>query len=188
MGCRVSEGGARSKRTPCRYVNRLVRPAITLTHKSCRARARGVGPVQSLSYAPCKPAVQPSNAKRTEKKCRGGGGSKVWSPAKPETPQFPTRRKKPPLKGIQQMAGIKGRSGGARKNAGGRRAGAGRPAGSRNRPVLVHGLPTTDCPRVWLLALMNHPGAPLRLRMSAAKALLPYCHPPQVLPRATGAT
>jgi hypothetical protein len=28
----------------------------------------------------------------------------------------------------------------------------------------------------WLLALMNHPGAPLRLRMNAAKALLPYCH------------
>jgi len=39
-----------------------------------------------------------------------------------------------------------------------------------------------------LLALMNHPGAPLRLRMSAAVALLPYFHTPQVLPRATGAT
>ena len=88
---------------------------------------------------------------------------------KPTTPHVLARRENfPPLKSIkfqQIMAGH-----------GGRRKGAGRPVGSRNRPVLVHGLPTTDCPRVWLLALMNHPGAPLRLRMSAAKALLPYFH------------
>ena len=59
---------------------------------------------------------------------------------------------------------------------GGRRKGAGRPLGSRNRPRLIHGLPETNDPLEWLLALMNHPGAPLRLRMSAAKALLPYFH------------
>ena len=106
----------------------------------------------------------------------GWGVSKVCNPRPADTPQFRTRRKYPPIESIQQMAGIKGRSGGARKNAGGRRAGAGRPLGSRNRPRLIHGLPETSDPLQWLLALKNHPGAPLRLRMSAAKALLPYCH------------
>ena len=59
---------------------------------------------------------------------------------------------------------------------GGRRKGAGRPLGSRNRPRLIHGLPETNDPLQWLLALMNHPGAPLRLRMACAVALLPYFH------------
>ena len=59
---------------------------------------------------------------------------------------------------------------------GGRRKGAGRPAGSRNRPVLVHGLPETADPLQWLLALVNHTAAPLRVRVNAAKALMPYCH------------
>ncbi|MEO7953685.1 MAG: hypothetical protein ABIR35_06260 [Polaromonas sp.] len=74
------------------------------------------------------------------------------------------------------MAGQPGRSGGPRKNAGGRRAGAGRPAGSRNKPRLIHGLPVTQDPLQWLLALVNHDAAPLRLRVSAAVVLLPYCH------------
>lgn len=74
------------------------------------------------------------------------------------------------------MAGQPGRSGGARKNAGGRRAGAGRPLGSRNRPRLIDGLPSTDCPLQWLLAAMNHEGLPLRLRVACAVALLPYLH------------
>lgn len=72
------------------------------------------------------------------------------------------------------MAGIKGRSGGPRRNAGGRREGAGRPPGSRNKPKLIAGLPDTQDPVQWLLALVNHEGAPLRLRVNAAKALLPY--------------
>ncbi len=59
---------------------------------------------------------------------------------------------------------------------GGRRKGAGRPAGARNRPVLVHGLPETADPLQWLLALVNHTAAPLRVRVNAAKALMPYCH------------
>lgn len=42
--------------------------------------------------------------------------------------------------------------------------------------MLVHGLPETDCPRVWLLAAMNHEALPLRLRMACAVALLPYFH------------
>lgn len=44
--------------------------------------------------------------------------------------------------------------------------------------MLVHGLPTTDCPRAWLLAAMNHEALPLRLRMAAAKAMMPFMHPP----------
>ena len=82
---------------------------------------------------------------------------------------FARRENFPLLKSIkfQQMTGH-----------GGRRKGAGRPVGSRNRPRLIHGLPETDCPLQWLLALMNHPGAPLRLRMAAAKALMPFMHPP----------
>ena len=57
---------------------------------------------------------------------------------------------------------------------GGRRKGAGRPAGSRNKPRLTDALPAVDCPLQWLLALMNHDAAPMRLRVNAAKALLPY--------------
>ena len=76
------------------------------------------------------------------------------------------------------MAGIKGRSGGARKNAGGRRAGAGRPLGSRNKPRLIDGLPETADPLQWLLNAMRHEALPLRLRMAAAKALMPFMHPP----------
>jgi len=44
--------------------------------------------------------------------------------------------------------------------------------------VLVHGLPITDCPAKWLLALVNHTAAPLRVRVNAAKALMPFMHPP----------
>jgi len=41
---------------------------------------------------------------------------------------------------------------------------------------LVDGLPVTDSPRAWLLALVNHTAAPMRLRVAAAKALMPYMH------------
>ena len=61
---------------------------------------------------------------------------------------------------------------------GGRRKGAGRPLGSRNRPRLIHGLPETNDPLQWLLALVNHTAAPLRVRVNAAKALMPFMHPP----------
>ena len=62
---------------------------------------------------------------------------------------------------------------------GGRRKGAGRPAGARNKPRLIAGLPEIADPLQWLLAAMNHEALPLRLRMAAAKALMPYCHPPR---------
>lgn len=61
----------------------------------------------------------------------------------------------------------KGKHGGGRK-------GAGRPLGSRNKPHLIANLPVTQCPRVWLLALLNHEAAPIRLRLKAAVILLPY--------------
>ena len=69
------------------------------------------------------------------------------------------------------------------KGWGGRRKGAGRPVGSRNKPSLIDGLPFTDSPLVWLLALMAHEAAPMRLRVAAAKAALPYCN---AMPRAGG--
>jgi len=74
------------------------------------------------------------------------------------------------------MAGQPGRSGGARINAGGRRKGAGRPLGSRNKPRLIDGLPLTQDPLEWLMALMRHEAAPMRLRLAAAKALMPFLH------------
>jgi hypothetical protein len=39
---------------------------------------------------------------------------------------------------------------------------------------LIDGLPITDCPAKWLLALVNHTDVPMRIRFSAARALLPY--------------
>ena len=88
---------------------------------------------------------------------------------KPTTPHVLARRENFPLLKSIKFQQIMAEHGGRRK-------GAGRPLGSRNRPRLIHGLPETNDPLEWLLALMNHPGAPLRTRMSAAKALLPYCH------------
>ena len=77
----------------------------------------------------------------------------------------------PPLKSIKFQQTMAGQHGGRRK-------GAGRPVGSRNRPRLIHGLPETNDPLQWLLALVNHTAAPLRVRVNAAKALMPFMHPP----------
>ena len=106
----------------------------------------------------------------------GTGAAKPKKVHRLETQLFRMHRKYPHFESNQQMAGKPGRSGGARKNAGGRRAGAGRPLGSRNRPHLIADLPVTDSPAVWLLALMNRPDVRLRMRMHAAKTLLPYLH------------
>ena len=106
----------------------------------------------------------------------GGYGKKSRAPSTGYRRYLHAQKKAPPCRKNQQMAGIKGRSGGPRRNAGGARPGAGRPPGSRNRPRLIDTLPATDCPLQWLLALMNHQAAPMRLRVSAAVALLPYCH------------
>ena len=84
---------------------------------------------------------------------------------------FARRENFPLLKSIKFQQTMAGQHGGRRK-------GAGRPAGSRNKPRLIDGLPITDCPAKWLLALVNRNDAPMRLRVSAAKALMPFMHPP----------
>ena len=101
--------------------------------------------------------------------CRRVGGTvKPYNPRTGDTHCFARRENFPLLKSIkfQQIMA----------EHGGRRKGAGRPLGSRNRPRLIHGLPETNDPLQWLLALMNHPGAPLRVRVACAVALLPYFH------------
>lgn len=95
------------------------------------------------------------------------------------------------------MAGVKGKSGGARSNAGGKRSGAGRKPKSANesatpkskgtdKPIpqelptpafdLAQALLCSD-PRKFLLAAMNDPWLDSKLRVDAAKALMPYEHP-----------
>ena len=56
---------------------------------------------------------------------------------------------------------------------GGARAGAGRP---KAPPVLIASIPATDDPRAFLMALMNNCEADIRLRIGAAKCLMPYEH------------
>ena len=50
------------------------------------------GAVQSLSRPACKPAVQPSDPKRPEKKCRGGGRFELWQSEARDTACTHTRR------------------------------------------------------------------------------------------------
>ena len=78
----------------------------------------------------------------------------------------------PPFEINQQMSASK-------STHGGRRAGAGRPLGSRNTPHLLPTLPETQCPLEWLVNMMQCQAAPMRLRVAAARALLPYQHRPQ---------
>jgi phage terminase small subunit len=65
------------------------------------------------------------------------------------------------------MAGQPGRSGGARKGAGRK----------PKAPVLnaSAALLTSD-PKAFLTALMNDPGSEMKLRVNAAKALMPFVH------------
>lgn len=64
------------------------------------------------------------------------------------------------------MAGKPGRSGGAR-------AGAGRP---KKEPVVLPLSVTYDDPLAFLKAIMNDNGAEAKLRVDAAKALMPFVH------------
>jgi hypothetical protein len=67
---------------------------------------------------------------------------------------------------------------------GGRRPGAGRPKGrtdlatrqATERAATIGG---HDDPMQFLLALMRDPKQDVRMRIAAAKALLPYCHMPK---------
>ena len=65
------------------------------------------------------------------------------------------------------MAGKPGRSGGAR-------AGAGRP---KKEPVILTLSVTYDDPLAFLKAIMNDNGTEAKLRVDAAKALMPFVHP-----------
>lgn len=64
------------------------------------------------------------------------------------------------------MAGVKGRSGGARP-------GAGRPP---KEPEMLDVIGMFDDPEKFLRAVMNDVGADAKLRVDAAKALMPYTH------------
>lgn len=71
------------------------------------------------------------------------------------------------------MAGVKGRSGGARPNTGGARPGAGR------KPAPPQFLPEVSAsadPKAFLLAVMDDPTADVKVRLDAAKVLMPFLH------------
>lgn len=70
------------------------------------------------------------------------------------------------------MAGVKGRSGGARANAGRK---------PKEPPKLHDSGPFAELlkhndPKVFLLAVMNDAGSDARLRIDAAKALMPFMY------------
>ncbi len=71
------------------------------------------------------------------------------------------------------MAGVKGRSGGPRPNSGGARPGAGR---KPKEPVVLHLGAIYDDPEKFLRAVMNDSGSDAKLRVDAAKALMPFVH------------
>ena len=65
---------------------------------------------------------------------------------------------------------------------GGARRGAGRKQGTKNPRTIARAeaarlLPFCACPLGWLLALMRDVRQDLRLRVDAARALMPYCYP-----------
>ncbi len=64
---------------------------------------------------------------------------------------------------------------------GGARRGAGRKQGTKNPRTIARNeaarlLPFCACPLGWLLALMRDDRQDLRLRVDAARALMPYCY------------
>ena len=80
------------------------------------------------------------------------------------------------------MAGVKGRSGGPRANSGGERPGSGRKPAPKMHALATatpqppaEPVPAED-PMAWLLAAMKNPLLDDKLRIDAAKALLPFLH------------
>lgn len=65
------------------------------------------------------------------------------------------------------MAGVKGKSGGARPGAGRK----------PNPPAIIDLAATYDDPEKFLRAVMNDSMTDAKLRIDAAKALMPYVHP-----------
>lgn len=76
------------------------------------------------------------------------------------------------------MAGVKGKSGGPRANSGGARPGAGRPKAPIEliAPRAFDGRTRFANPLEFLLAVMNDASADAKIRVDAAKALLPFKH------------
>ena len=70
------------------------------------------------------------------------------------------------------MAGVKGRSGGHRPNTGGARAGSGR----KKKPPQLFEFSSNGDPKAFLTAVMNDQAADVRLRVQAAKLLMPFVH------------
>jgi hypothetical protein len=72
---------------------------------------------------------------------------------------------------------------------GGARPGAGRPRGS-GKPKLLAACPPGMDPIEFLLSVMTDASIDIRLRIQAAKAVLPYCakRPAEVLPAPDGET
>lgn len=64
------------------------------------------------------------------------------------------------------MAGVKGRSGGARPNSGPK----------PKEPTILQLASTYDDPEKFLRAVMNDSGTDAKLRVDAAKALMPFIH------------
>lgn len=65
---------------------------------------------------------------------------------------------------------------------GGKRTGAGRPPGALNRRTVasnraIAALPTFDTPLEFLRAVMGNTDVLMRIRIAAAKALMPYVGP-----------
>ena len=67
------------------------------------------------------------------------------------------------------MAGVKGRSGGARP-------GSGRKPKAKSAPAVVHAAKDGD-PKDFLIGVMDNKNIDEKLRIDAAKALLPYLYP-----------
>jgi phage terminase small subunit len=70
------------------------------------------------------------------------------------------------------MAGKPGKSGGSRPNTGGARPGAGR----KPTPPVFLDILATDDPLVFLRCVMADNFADMKLRLEAAKCLMPYAH------------
>ncbi len=71
------------------------------------------------------------------------------------------------------MAGVKGRSGGPRQNSGGARPGAG---AKPKPPTLLQLAGQHEDPAKFLAEVMNDSATDVKLRVDAAKALMPYVH------------
>ena len=93
------------------------------------------------------------------------GWGKSLGLARADTARYPTWTKLSLLKGIKMID--------QPKRHGGARAGAGRP---KKEATLLPGLPVTNDPLTFLLALMNDGRADTRTRLAAAVAASPYCH------------